>query len=752
MKVAIFYFSKQGEKQAKVIAENFEKTGCETEKYNNLKIVGDVFLSCGLLVFISAVGIAVRGIAPFVKDKKTDPAVVCLDDSGKFVISLLSGHIGGGNEYAKQISNMVSGTAVITTATDINGKFACDQWARKNSCSISDMQIAKSISATILNQDVAMLTDLTLNGKAGGVEIYNDIKDLKEKNLGIYLSYKTLQPFEKTLALTPKCLIVGVGCKRGTSCARLKETLFGVFERNNLNVQAIERFASIDVKSNEEGLLQLSSELGIPIDFYSAQELSSVQGEFTQSSFVQSVVGVSNVCERASVCEKDAQIILKKTAENGVTIAVSLMNKSYDMPCEEKAVKKMSKDNCEYINMKENQKREITIASIGIGNDCYMSAIAKEAIKNADVVFGGKRMVESLETSGDIILKYKTDEMRDVIESNPNYRKIVVCASGDLAFHSIAKSVRKEFGEEFNISTVAGIGSVSYFLTAIGETYENCVLTSLHAKTCNIATLVSQNEKVFTLLGDASEMLARLCEYNLGDVEVFIGENLSYENEKIYKGRASELCEMNFSALSVALIKNPNASSNTDLPDEIFIRGKIPMTKQEIRRICISKLGLEKTSVAYDIGGGTGSVSCGIASVCSHGKCYSIECVKEGIDLICENAKNLHLDNVIPVFGKAPEAIESLESPTHVFIGGSRGNLKEILLAVLKKNPKVKIVATAIAMETISEITQLAKMLSLYCEICQVQVSNSQKMGEYNLMKGENPVYIFSMCSKENNG
>ncbi len=393
----------------------------------------------------------------------------------------------------------------------------------------------------------------------------------------------------------------------------------------------------------------------------------------------------------------------------------------------------------------ESCQREITIVSTGVGEEGYITSNAKNVLQNAHVVFGGKRILAGIQTSGQIYSTYKIQEISQILHANPHYRKIAICGSGDLAFHSIAKSARDAFSKDFCVSAVAGIGVVSYFFTAIGDSYEDCILTSMHGKENNIAVLVSQNKKVFTLLGDANALLAKLCEYNLGDVEVYIGENLSYKNEKIHIGSASQLKDKKFSALSVALIKNKNAKSNTDLKDSDFVRGKIPMTKQEIRRICIAKLGVEKSSVVIDIGGGTGSVSCAIASVCSKGKCYSVECVEEGINLIRENSRKLHLDNVIPIFGKAPEAIQEIETPTHVFIGGSRGNLKEIFQAVLAKNPKVKIVATAIAMETISEVMQLTKQLSLNCEVSQVQVSNAQKHGEYNLMKGENPVYIFTI-------
>lgn len=331
MKAKIFYFSKKGEILAEIIAKDFEKAGSKTEKSDDYKAIGDAFVRCSLLVFISAAAIAVRGIAPFVKDKKTDPAVVCLDDNGKFVISLLSGHIGGGNDFAKRIANILLGTAVITTATDVNGKFACDSWAKKNGCEISDMNIAKAVSAEILNRDIPMFSDFELIGKAGGVNVLYSVKDgkVQGETLGIYLTYKTEKPFKKTLSLFPKCIIIGIGCKRGTSKEKLASTLFSVLEANNISPHSIARIASIDVKKDEEGLLNLAKELDVPIDFYSAEKLSQVEGDFSVSTFVESVVGVSNVCERSCMCHESTQLIVPKTASDGVTVAVSVCNKRF---------------------------------------------------------------------------------------------------------------------------------------------------------------------------------------------------------------------------------------------------------------------------------------------------------------------------------------------------------------------------------------------------------------------------------------
>ncbi len=333
MKIGFFSFSAKGKQLVELISKKFESENCECEKYNKCAFVGSAFSSCELLIFVCATGIAVRGIAPFVCDKTKDPAVVCLDDGGNFVISLLSGHIGGGNDFARKIANFVGGTAVITTATDVAGKFACDSWAVKNGCEISSMKMAKRVSAEILNRNLPLVSDFEISGKAGGITLLErNAKVNKEENkIGIYVGYKNNEPFENTLALTPKCLAVGIGCRRGVSLERIKSAVLRVFADNNLNISAIEGIYSIDVKADEDGILEFAKEMRVSPIFYSKDQLESVAGEFESSEFVKSVVGVSNVCERASLCEKQGELIVKKTPCGGVTVAVALLDKKFSL-------------------------------------------------------------------------------------------------------------------------------------------------------------------------------------------------------------------------------------------------------------------------------------------------------------------------------------------------------------------------------------------------------------------------------------
>ncbi len=395
--------------------------------------------------------------------------------------------------------------------------------------------------------------------------------------------------------------------------------------------------------------------------------------------------------------------------------------------------------------LQSKEKAKITIVSMGCGGEKLITPESVEILKNADVVFGTARILKHVETSCEIFPTYKLAEIETILNENPQYRKIVICGTGDVGFHSIASSARKYFAEKYQVESTAGIGSIAYFMSKISKSYKDCVLTSMHGMDGNIAILVSQNKKVFTLLGSAKEMIERLCGYNLANVSVWIGENLSYENEKITFGKASELLGKEFPSLAVAYIENENASGKTDLCDSDFVRGKIPMTKADVRRICVSKLGLLPDSIMYDVGAGTGSVACASAKIMPKGKCFAIECVAEGVELIKKNSENHHLDNVVVVEGMAPKAFENLPAPTHAFIGGSRGNMEEIFQNLLAKNGNIRIIATAVTIETVTELKNVADKFGMNPEITLIQASNAEKLGKYNLMKAENPIYIFTM-------
>ena len=231
-------------------------------------------------------------------------------------------------------------------------------------------------------------------------------------------------------------------------------------------------------------------------------------------------------------------------------------------------------------------------------------------------------------------------------------------------------------------------------------------------------------------------------------MQLYTGECLSYPDEKIRKGAPEDFLNYEADPLSVVYVENPDAQKEYvthGIPDTEFLREKVPMTKEEVRTVSLSKLHLEEDSVCYDVGAGTGSVSIEMASRAWNGKVYAIEKKALAVELLKKNREKFAVENLEIIEGTAPEALENLEPPTHAFIGGSSGNMETILRLLLEKNPSVRIVINCIALETVSETLQCLKTLPVKEEeILQISVSKGKSVGNYHMMMGENPIYIIS--------
>ena len=283
------------------------------------------FGTCDALVYVGAAGIAVRAIAPHVRDKFTDPAVVSVDETGAFVVPLLSGHVGGANGLARVVAQITGGQAAVSTATDVNGMFAVDEWAARNDMFICERVLAKEVSARLLEGGkVGYWTDCWPDWDlpAGIVDAR---KNPGEKfDLGIAVSLDDLcMPFEHTLHLVPRVVTIGVGCRKGIETEVLVRHLAGVLACEGVSPRAVKRLASIDVKSEEQAILDLAAIHGWDLKFYTADELAAVPGEFESSEFVKRTVGVDNVCERAALAE-GGRLLRHKHAENGTTLALAV--------------------------------------------------------------------------------------------------------------------------------------------------------------------------------------------------------------------------------------------------------------------------------------------------------------------------------------------------------------------------------------------------------------------------------------------
>ncbi|MBQ7737662.1 MAG: cobalamin biosynthesis protein [Oscillospiraceae bacterium] len=330
MRAAVFAYSRQGCRTARRVLDFFageDVSAYTMEKYAQdgfaplgkpaQAFYGELFRTVDAMIFVGAVGIAVREIAPHVRDKRTDPAVIGIDELGHFVVPLLSGHIGGANALAQVLADELGAVPVVTTATDINRRFSVDAWAARQGFAISSMYAAKLVSAAILERDVPLKSDFPVV-----TELPPGVIAGEEGELGIYLTCTADAPFAQTLRLVPPVLHLGLGCRRDTPRERIAELVEEVLRENRIDRRAVKCAASIDLKADERGLLDFCEENGWPVKFYSAEELLAVPGDFVVSEFVRSVTGVDNVCERAALLGAE-RIVVHKTARNGVTVALA---------------------------------------------------------------------------------------------------------------------------------------------------------------------------------------------------------------------------------------------------------------------------------------------------------------------------------------------------------------------------------------------------------------------------------------------
>ncbi len=353
MKASAVCFTEQGLETEKIIAEALISNGYEAESFvsgkhaigaaledelfeftvigeNGLKAwTGEQWEKSDVIVFVGALGIAVREIAHFIEDKKTDPAVICVDEKAKFVIPVLSGHAGGANETALLLAEELSAYPVITTATDINGKFAVDVFAKKRGLIIDDWSLARDISADILAGDpVGLYSDFPIDGR---VPEELSAGKLCRRNILITAGKRDFKGAlnGRVLKLIPGCVTVGIGCRLGTDKETIRRILREAFGLNKIDERSICRIASIDRKKDEAGIKELAKEMKVPFVTFSSEELSNIPGDFSESEFVEETVGVGNVCERAAMAatdqsSKNPRILFGKFARDGVTVAAAI--------------------------------------------------------------------------------------------------------------------------------------------------------------------------------------------------------------------------------------------------------------------------------------------------------------------------------------------------------------------------------------------------------------------------------------------
>ena len=403
---------------------------------------------------------------------------------------------------------------------------------------------------------------------------------------------------------------------------------------------------------------------------------------------------------------------------------------------------------CQKFSLKS--QAEISLVGIGMGSAETRTVEASRAIRESDLLIGARRMIDSCREFGkDCYVEYDSQKIAQYLAEHPEYEKVAVLLSGDPGFNSGAKKLLDVLGNQ--VKVISGISSASYFMSRIQKSWDDVLITSAHGKHTNLVSLIKRNKKVFSILGtrDGIQNLAQeMAALGLNRAQLYTGECLSYPDEKIRKGAPEDFLNYEADPLSVVYVENPDAQKEYvthGIPDTEFLREKVPMTKEEVRTVSLSKLHLEEDSVCYDVGAGTGSVSIEMASRAWNGKVYAIEKKALAVELLKKNREKFAVENLEIIEGTAPEALENLEPPTHAFIGGSSGKMETILRLLLEKNPSVRIVINCIALETVSETLQCLKTLPVKEEeILQISVSKGKSIGNYHMMMGENPIYIIS--------
>ena len=402
---------------------------------------------------------------------------------------------------------------------------------------------------------------------------------------------------------------------------------------------------------------------------------------------------------------------------------------------------------------------KVNIVGIGPGNENSMTKEAVQAIEQSACLIGDKRVVAPFENMGKAILHSSSvkdikNYLKNYGENRENYAKnseVSILVSGDVGFYSLAKSFLDDDETIGEIKLICGISSLQYFCSKLKTSWDDVMTVSLHGRDSSILDKVMNNHKVFVLTGGKNtpaDICKTLSEFGL-DVQVSVGENLSYAEERITTDSAGNIAKMVFGPLSAMLIINHNPITDKvithGLPDDLFIRGDVPMTKQEIRSISLSKLQLLSTDIIYDIGAGTGSVAIEIALQAANGTVYAIEKETDALELIKKNKEKFGTVNLIIIPSKAPDGIEDLPKPDKVFIGGNGGNLSSILDVVFGKNPDVRVVINAITLETLHDIVGYFRPKpEIDVEIVNITVSKAKKVGANNLMFGQNPVTIIT--------
>lgn len=403
--------------------------------------------------------------------------------------------------------------------------------------------------------------------------------------------------------------------------------------------------------------------------------------------------------------------------------------------------------------------RKVTIIGAGPGNPDLLSRAALDAIDIADVVIGAHRALAGIDVPPHVVRceLVKTADIVAALTDAASWQRAVVVMTGDVGLFSGARRLVEALSSDaqVDVRVIPGISSASYLAARLARPWQDWRFASAHGVACDIVAEAERAGELFLVTSggeDPSRLSGELVQAGFGDACVTVAERLSYPDERITCATASEITGQTFDDLNVMLIdfaggaassRWPYASSG--IPDELFIRGDVPMTKQEVRAVALAKLRLTATDTVWDVGAGTGSVSIEAALVARAGSVWAVERNAAGVRLIRENADAFGCGNVHAVPGVAPDALVKLPVPDAVFVGGSAGELPSIVEAALEKNSQVRLCVPCVTVETLTEAcTLLSGSRFKGFEACQVSAARAEAVGSHHLMKAQNPVFLVS--------
>lgn len=403
--------------------------------------------------------------------------------------------------------------------------------------------------------------------------------------------------------------------------------------------------------------------------------------------------------------------------------------------------------------------RKVTIIGAGPGNPDLLSRAALDAIDIADVVIGAHRALAGIDVPPDVVRceLVKTADIVAALTDAASWQRAVVVMTGDVGLFSGARRLVEALSgdAQVDVRVIPGISSASYLAARLARPWQDWRFASAHGVACDIVAEAERAGELFLATSggeDPSRLSGELVQAGFGDARVTVAERLSYPDERITCATASEIAGQTFDDLNVMLIEFaggaassrwPYASSG--IPDELFIRGDVPMTKQEVRAVALAKLRLTATDTVWDVGAGTGSVSIEAALVARAGSVWAVERNAAGVRLIRENADAFGCGNVHAVPGVAPDALAKLPVPDAVFVGGSAGKLPSIVEAALEKNSQVRLCVPCVTVETFTEACALLSGSRFKgFEACQVSAARAEAVGSHHLMKAQNPVFLVS--------